>query len=68
LKKAVAYAIGLLALHKEEIVKEEIVKEKDSGLVKRTFEGIKNLAALLTVAYRVKQIAPGVPDIFHLPW
>ena len=61
LKKAVAYALGVLTLHEN-----EFLPAKKEGIISQTFAAIKGLATLITVAYRLKQLG-GFPDILHLP-
>lgn len=61
LKKAVAYTIGMLTLHKN-----EFLGAKNEGLVKKAFTAIKRLCDVITVAYRVKQLGSAIPDFLHL--
>jgi hypothetical protein len=61
LKKAVAYTLGMLALHKK-----EFLGAKDGNVVKKTFTVIKHLVDVISVAYKVKQLSGDIPDILHL--
>jgi hypothetical protein len=61
LKKAVAYTLGMLTLHKN-----EFLGAKDRNIVKKTFTVIKHLVDVISVAYKVKQLGGDIPDILHL--
>ena len=62
LKKAVAYTIGMLTLHKD-----EFLTAKKDGIITQTLTAIKGLCNLITIAYRIKALGSAFSDILHLP-